>query len=150
MLTRNRLVVVVICLLALGAVVVNALVSSQGLTITAAAVEGALPIDAPTSELWQQTTAVEVPLTAQMIARPIMPETNVKAVTVRALHNGADLAVLLDGSIPPRNDATLRVNDFHDGAALQFPLRSRASPLSSVSKAAMSISGTGRLTGRPR
>lgn len=123
MLTRNRLVVLAICLLALGAVVVNApLVSSQGLTITAAAVEGALPIDAPTSELWQQTTAVEVPLTAQMIARPIMPETNVKAVTVRALHNGADLAVLLEWADPTRNDATLRVDDFRDGAALQFPL----------------------------
>ena len=123
MLMRHRLIILLICLLAAGAVLANApLASSQGLTIAAAAVEGELPIDAPDSELWQQTTAVEVPLTAQMIARPIMPEANVKSVTVRALHNGSDLAFLVEWADPTRNDSTLRVDDFRDGVALQFPL----------------------------
>ncbi len=41
------------------------LASSQGLTLFASPVEGALPVDDPTSELWRQAPAVEVPLSAQ-------------------------------------------------------------------------------------
>jgi DMSO reductase family type II enzyme heme b subunit len=72
--------------------------------------------------VWQQATAVEVPMSAQMISRPIMPETNAKAVTVRALHNGTQVAFLLEWQDATRNDATLRVDDFRDGAAIQFPV----------------------------
>ncbi|HHY57583.1 MAG TPA: hypothetical protein GYA08_19330 [Chloroflexi bacterium] len=123
MFTRSRLIIVAVCLLALGAVLANApLVSSQGLTITAAAIEGDLPIDAPDSALWQQATAVEVPMSAQMIARPIMPETNAKAITVRALHNNAEIAFLLEWQDATRNDTTLRVDDFRDSVAIQFPV----------------------------
>lgn len=123
MLTRNRLIVVAVCLLALGAVLVNApLVSSQGLMITAAPVAGDLPLGEPNSDLWQQATAVEVPMSAQMIARPILPETNAKAVTVRALHNGTQVAFLLEWQDATRNDTTLRVDDFRDAAAIQFPV----------------------------
>lgn len=123
MLTRNRLLALLIGLLALAALWLKApLVSSQGLTIVAATVEGDLPLDAPASDAWQQTTAVEVPMSAQMIARPIMPETNAKAVTVRALHNGAQVAFLLEWQDATRNDTTLRVDDFRDGAAIQFPV----------------------------
>jgi hypothetical protein len=123
MLTRNRLIIIAVCLLALAAFWLNTpLVSSQGLTITAAAMEGNLPLDAPASDVWQQATAVEVPMSAQMISRPIMPETNAKAVTVRALHNGTQVAFLLEWQDATRNDATLRVDDFRDGAAIQFPV----------------------------
>lgn len=123
MFSRNRLIVVAVCLLALGAVLANApLVSSQGLTITAAAIEGDLPLDAPDSTLWQQATAVEVPMSAQMIARPIMPETNAKAITVRALHNDVSIAFLLEWQDATRNDSTLSVDAFRDSVAIQFPL----------------------------
>ncbi len=123
MLTQNRLLVLLVCLVALAALWLKApLVSSQGLTITAAAVEGELPLAAPDSELWQQATAVEVPMSAQMIARPIMPETNAKSMTVRALHNGAELAFLVEWQDATRNDATLMVDAFRDSAAIQFPV----------------------------
>ena len=123
MLTRNRLLVLLVCLVALAALWLKApLVSSQGLIITAAAVEGELPLDAPDSERWQQATAVEVPMSAQMIARPIMPETNAKSMTVRALHNGAELAFLVEWQDATRNDATLMVDAFRDSAAIQFPI----------------------------
>ncbi|GIV68349.1 ethylbenzene dehydrogenase-related protein [Caldilinea sp.] len=123
MFKRNFVIATLILLASLATILLNApLVSSQGLTITAAAVEGALPLEAPDSELWRLATAVEVPLSAQMIARPILPETNAKAITVRALHNGEEIAFLLEWADATRNDATVRVEDFRDAVALQFPL----------------------------
>lgn len=123
MVTRNRLLAVLICFLALVALWFKTpLVSSQGLTIVAATVQGDLPFDTPGSAVWQQATAVEVPMSAQMIARPIMPETNAKAVTVRAVHNDVQVAFLLEWQDATRNDTTLRVDDFRDSAAIQFPV----------------------------
>jgi len=123
MLTHNRLLILVGLALAVAAVVFKTpLASSQGLTITATEITGELPVSAPQSDLWNQTTAVEVPLSAQMIARPMLPETNVKSVTARALHNGQELALLLEWADPTRNESTLRVEDFRDGVAVQFPL----------------------------
>ncbi len=61
-------------------------------------------------------------MSAQMIARPIMPETNAKAITVRALHNNAEIAFLLEWQDATRNDSTLSVDAFRDSVAIQFPL----------------------------
>jgi hypothetical protein len=96
------------------------LASSQGLTLVAAAVSGDLPMEELDSEVWQQTTAVEIPLSAQNIARP-MGGANVRAVTARALHDGARLAVLVEWVDDTLNDQAIRVQDFADAVALQFP-----------------------------
>lgn len=123
MLTRNRLLIFVVLMLALAAVWFKApLASSQGLTITAAEVVGDLPLSAPQSELWNQATAVEVPLSAQMIAKPISPQAHIKSVITRALHNGDQVALMVEWADATRNDSTLRVDEFRDGVAVQFPL----------------------------
>ncbi|MCC6168440.1 MAG: hypothetical protein IT329_14550 [Caldilineaceae bacterium] len=123
MLTRNRLLPLLVLALALLSVWLKApLASSQGLTITAAAVAGDLPLTDVQSALWSQATAVEVPLSAQMIAIPISPQANVKSVTARALHNGQQVALMVEWADATRNDSTLRVDDFRDGVAVQFPL----------------------------
>lgn len=98
------------------------LVSSQGLTLVAAHVAGDLPLTDPLDERWQAATALVVPLSAQMIARPVLPEARVKAVTVRALHNETQLALALEWADDTQNDQSVRVQDFRDGAAVQFPL----------------------------
>jgi len=98
------------------------LVSSQGLTLVAAHMAGDLPLTDPLDERWQATTALVVPLSAQMIARPILPEPRIKAVTVRALHNETQLALALEWADDTQNDQSLRVQDFRDGVAVQFPL----------------------------
>ena len=98
------------------------LVSSQGLTLVAAHMAGDLPLTDPLDERWQATTALVVPLSAQMIARPILPEPRIKAVTVRALHNESQLALALEWADDTQNDQSLRVQDFRDGVAVQFPL----------------------------
>lgn len=98
------------------------LASSQGLTLVAVEVPENLPVADPDSDLWQKATAVEVPLSAQIVARPMLPETKVKSVTVRALHNNTQLAFLVEWADETQDDRMVRVQDFRDAVALQFPL----------------------------
>lgn len=122
-LTRSTFWLPVVVLLALLLTWLRApLVSSQGLTLVAAHMAGDLPLTDPLDERWQAATALVVPLSAQMIARPILPEPRVKAVTVRALHNETQLALALEWADDTQNDQSMRVEDFRDGVAVQFPL----------------------------
>ncbi len=98
------------------------LASSQGLTLFASPVEGALPVDDPASELWRQAPAVEVPLSAQNITKPLALETRVKSVTARALQNDEQIAIMVEWVDETQNDSMVRVQDFRDAVALQFPL----------------------------
>lgn len=98
------------------------LASSQGTTLVAAQVEGELPLEDPDSPLWQQATAIEVPLSAQMVTKPMILETRVKSVAARALHDGSKVAFLLEWADDTKNDQTIRVQDFRDAVALQFPV----------------------------
>ena len=98
------------------------LASSQGLTLVAAQVSGALPVTEPDSAVWQQSTAIAVPLSAQAVTRPMLPSARVKSITARALHNGQQIAVLVEWADETQNDSMVRVQDFRDAVALQFPL----------------------------
>jgi hypothetical protein len=123
MLTRSRLFVG----LAVGLAVVLTflripLASSQGSTLVATQLSQELPLTDPTSALWKQATAIEVPLSAQMITKPYLPQTRIKSVTARALYNEDHVAFLVEWRDETENDQTLRVNDFRDSVALQFPL----------------------------
>ncbi len=123
MVSRNR--PFLIFLLAVAAVLTFykiPLASSQGLTIVAAEISGALPVDDLDSERWQEATAVEVPLSAQIIARPIFAQANVKLVRTRALFNGEQIAIYVEWEDPSEDGSTVRVQDFSDAVALQFPL----------------------------
>jgi len=97
------------------------LASSQGTTILAALVSGELPANDPDSPLWQDATVIEIPLSAQTVARPILRETRVKSLTARALHNDAQVAFLVEWDDETENDQMIRVQDFRDAVALQFP-----------------------------
>ena len=96
--------------------------SSQGLTLIAAPVEGDLPFGDPDSDLWGGASAVEVPLSAQNISKPILLETRVKSLAVRALHNGSQIAMLVEWTDDTQDDHVVRAQDFRDAVALQFPL----------------------------
>ena len=96
--------------------------SSQGLTVVVAEVDGELPEADPESELWDGATAVEVPLSAQNAARPMLLETNVRSVTVRALHNQVRIAIEVEWVDSTRDESVVRVEEFRDAVAIQFPL----------------------------
>jgi hypothetical protein len=98
------------------------LASSQGVTVLAAQVSEALPVSDPQAATWQTATAVEVPLSAQNITKPMFATARVKAITVRALYNATDIAFLVEWADDTQNDSMVRVQDFRDAVALQFPL----------------------------
>lgn len=104
------------------------LVSSQGVTIMAAKVSEALPVNDPSSPLWQKATAIEVPMSAQMIARPFLSEPHIKNLTVRALYNDEEVAFLAEWTDETKNESTVRVQDFRDAVAIQFPLTEALQP----------------------
>ncbi|MAT99573.1 MAG: hypothetical protein CL608_20715 [Anaerolineaceae bacterium] len=123
MITRSRLLL--ISLLALAGVLTFLKIpvaSSQGVTIAAAKVDGALPLEEVDAALWNEATAVSIPLSAQIVARPMFPEANVKAVNVRALYNDEQIAFLVEWEDDTMNDTAVRVQDFADAVAIQFPL----------------------------
>ena len=123
MITRSRLMLVGLIALAIALTSFKIpLASSQGLTLLAINVDGDLPLQDPDSALWQKSTAIEVPLSAQTITTPRLNSTNVKSVTARALHNDKQLAVLVEWADPTKNDSTVRIQDFRDAVAVQFPL----------------------------
>lgn len=98
------------------------LASSQGVTIVAAEMEGVLPLDDVQSAMWEQATAVSIPLSAQIIAKPTFAQANVKAVNARALYNADQIAFLVEWEDNTMDDSAVRVQDFADAVAIQFSL----------------------------
>lgn len=98
------------------------LASSQGLVLVASLIPDELPLEDPHSDVWLSATGVNVPLSAQNIAKPISIETHTRQVTARALQNDVHLAIMLEWEDQTLNDSTVRVQDFSDMAALQFPI----------------------------
>jgi hypothetical protein len=96
--------------------------SSQGPTLVAERISEALPTRDPDSALWKQASVLEVPLSAQSVTKPILPQTNIKSLTARALHNDTQMAILIEWADTSKNDDTVRVQDFRDAVAIQFPL----------------------------
>ena len=96
------------------------LVSSEGMIIRARLVEGELPTE-PDDGGWAKVSPMTLPLSGQVITRPIWPDPSARALTVRSLHNGAEIAFLLEWQDNTKNDR-LTPGTFRDGVAIGLPL----------------------------
>jgi hypothetical protein len=96
------------------------LVSSEGMIIRARLVEGELPTG-PEDASWAKVSPMTLPLSGQIITRPVWPEPTARALTVRSLHNGTEIAFLLDWQDNTKNDR-LTPGTFRDGVAIGLPL----------------------------
>jgi hypothetical protein len=96
------------------------LVSSEGMIIRARLVEGELPTG-PEDTAWAKVSPMTLPLSGQVITRPVWPEPTARALTVRSLHNGAEIAFLLEWQDNTKNDR-LTPGTFRDGVAIGLPL----------------------------
>lgn len=96
------------------------LVSSEGMTIRSAVAPGDIPTTADDAA-WQTVTPVTIPMSGQIITRPVWPEPTVRALTVRSLHNGTEIAFLLEWQDNTKNDR-LTPGTFRDGVAIGLPL----------------------------
>ena len=96
------------------------LVSSEGMIIRARLVEGELPTG-PEEASWAKISPMTLPLSGQVITRPVWPEPTARALTVRSLHNGTEIAFLLEWQDNTKNDR-LTPGTFRDGVAIGLPL----------------------------
>jgi hypothetical protein len=96
------------------------LVSSEGMIIRARHVEGALPVG-PEDPSWANISPMTLPLSGQVITRPVWPEPTARALTVRSLHNGTEIVFLLEWQDNTKNDR-LTPGTFRDGVAIGLPL----------------------------
>ncbi|HXF92442.1 MAG TPA: ethylbenzene dehydrogenase-related protein [Nitrospiraceae bacterium] len=86
--------------------------AQESVVVRAIMVEGALPAEDPMAAAWDDAQEAEFPLSPQVHWRERIQEVTVKAVKVRALHDGKELAILLEYEDP--------TEDPDDAAALEF------------------------------
>lgn len=96
------------------------LVSSEGMIIRSQLVDGELPTT-PEDAAWAKVSPMTIPLSGQVITRPVWPEPTARALTVRSLHNGTEIAFLLEWQDNTKNDR-LTPGTFRDGVAIGLPL----------------------------
>jgi len=113
------LIVLIVAAFVLGGLGIP-IVSSEGMIIRAPWVSGDIP-STPEEPAWQKIPPMTLPLSGQIITRPVWPEPTARALTVRAMHNGTDIAFLLEWQDNTRNDR-LTPGTFRDGVALGLPL----------------------------
>lgn len=103
-----------------GAAVVTALIlggagvstAQESVAVRAAKVAGALPVDDPNAAAWSGAVPATFPMSPQVHWKDRILEATVKDVTVRALHDGTQVAFLLEYADPTQ--------DPDDAAALEF------------------------------
>lgn len=96
------------------------LVSSAGMTIRSHYIDGDLPAAADDPG-WSKVAPMTLPLSGQVITRPVWPEPTARALVVRSVHNGTDIAFLLEWQDNTKNDR-LTPGTFRDGVAIGLPL----------------------------
>jgi hypothetical protein len=96
------------------------LVSSGGMSIRSYAVEGDVP-STPEDPAWAKISPMTLPLSGQVITRPVWPEPTARALVVRSIHNDTEIAFLLEWQDNTKNDR-LTPGTFRDGVAIGLPL----------------------------
>lgn len=96
------------------------IVSSEGLFVRAHLISGEIPAT-PEDPAWEKIPPLTLPLSGQVITRPVWPEPSARAMTVRSVHNGTDIAFLLEWQDNTKNDR-LTPGTFRDGVAIGLPL----------------------------
>ncbi|MEW6544932.1 MAG: ethylbenzene dehydrogenase-related protein [Nitrospirota bacterium] len=95
-------------------------VSSEGMVIRSHVVSGEIPT-APEDPAWDKVPTLTLPLSGQVITRPVWPEPSARALAVRSVHNETEIAFLLEWQDNTKNDR-LTPGTFRDGVAIGLPL----------------------------
>ena len=104
--------VVVGVLLAMGFLAVQPVSAQESVAVRAPMVKGALPADDPTAAVWSSATPATFPMSPQVHWPNRILEATVRDLTVRALHDGTNVSILLEYADP--------TEDADDSAAIEF------------------------------
>ncbi|MBF0134792.1 MAG: ethylbenzene dehydrogenase-related protein [Magnetococcus sp. DMHC-1] len=88
-------------------------------------VESKGPVLDPDANVWAQAKPVTVALQPQGVTEPTNNQPAVSAMTVRSVHNGHWLSLLLEWKDPTQSDRVV-VDQFGDQVAVELPVRYRA------------------------
>lgn len=86
--------------------------AQESVAVRAPMVKGTLPADDPSSAVWGSATPATFPMSPQVHWQNRIQEATVKDLTVRALHDGTNVAILLEYADP--------TEDPDDSAAIEF------------------------------
>ncbi len=86
--------------------------AQESVAVRATMVKGGLPVDDPNAAAWNSATQAQFPMSPQVHWQNRIQEVTVKDLKVRALHDGTQVAVLLEYEDPTENP--------DDAAALEF------------------------------
>ncbi len=90
-------------------------------TLTAVRARGTGPIVGPAAALWRSAAPVRVTMAPQVITVPMKFTVAVPEIRVRAVHNGAWIAFLVEWKDPSKSDRIV-VDDFGDQVAIELPI----------------------------
>jgi DMSO reductase family type II enzyme heme b subunit len=110
-----------------GVLMLAAATAAAQAPLTAARTPGGGPIDDPLAKRWAQARPVKVGMLPQTVTLPHKPDPAVKELTVRALHNGGWVAILIEWKDPSRSDRIV-LDNFGDQVAVQLPVDAKANP----------------------
>ena len=96
------------------------MVSSEGMIVRSHLVAGELP-SVPEDPAWDKIPVMAIPLSGQVITRPVWPEPSARSLGLRSIHNGTEIAFLLEWQDNTKNDR-LTPGTFRDGVAIGLPL----------------------------
>jgi DMSO reductase family type II enzyme heme b subunit len=96
-----------------GVLICSGIVSAQeSVAVRAPMVKGALPADDPSAAVWSSATPATFPMSPQVHWQNRIQEATVRDLSVRALHDGTNVAILLEYADP--------TEDPDDSAAIEF------------------------------
>jgi hypothetical protein len=95
--------------------------------VTAVRVPGSGPIDDPLARHWERARPLTVSMLPQTVTLPHKPDPAVKALGVRAAHNGGWIAFLVEWKDPSLSDRIV-LDNFGDQVAVQLPVDPKTAP----------------------
>lgn len=96
-------------------------------TIRAERIGGTMPVDNPGSSAWDDAEVVKVLLKPQQLVAPMLDTLGVGDLTVRALHDGTELGLLVSWQDDEADDL-VGLARFQDALAVQLPASLGAQP----------------------
>ncbi len=122
--TGSHSIIAGLCGLFVGAIMLGwmgiPMVSSEGMVVRSHFISGSIPTT-PGDEAWQKIPPMVLPLSGQVFTRPVWPEPTARALHVRSIHDGKEVAFLLEWRDNTKNDK-LTPGTFRDGLAIGLPL----------------------------
>jgi Ethylbenzene dehydrogenase len=99
----------------------------EGAPIVAPYLDGDLPTTDPSADAWKRAERTYVALAPQQVAQPYLEEAGVASLDARALHNGNQVALLLEWNDDSVDDLD-GIRRYHDAVAVQLPAKGGAAP----------------------